>query len=160
REGTGRTLADTMITVTGYNGFVPAKGDEHPIKIHGCAYDRRTVVMTYGQHLEVFNTDSKESYLPKLDGANMPAQMAAMPRGDSVKLYPNEVGYYALKDDANHGWMYADVFVVPYATHAVTGLDGRYRIDGIPPGKVKVSMYAPVVDAQLHPDFGIEAVTQ
>jgi hypothetical protein len=160
REGTGRTLADVMITVTGYDGFVPAKSDDQPIKIHGCAYDRRTVVMTYGQHLEVSNTDSKESYLPKLVGAEMPAQMAAMPHGDPVKLYPLKPAHYLLADDAKHGWMSADVFVLKFATHAVTGLDGRYRIQGIPPGKVKVSMYAPVVDVQLHPDFGIEAVTQ
>jgi hypothetical protein len=160
REGTGRTLADAMIAVTDYQGFVPAKGDAQPIKIHGCAYERRTVVLTYGQHLEVFNTDPKESYLPLLDGANMPAQMAAMPRGDSVKLYPNEVAHYALRDDAKHDWMYADVFVVPFATHAVTGLDGRYRIEGIPPGIVKVAMYAPAMDAQLHADFGIAEVTQ
>jgi hypothetical protein len=160
REGTGRTLADAMIAVTRYQGFVPAKGDDQPVKIHGCAFDRRTVVLTYGQHLEVFNTDPKTSYLPTLVGANMPAQMAAMPHGDAVKLYPNEVGHYVLSDDAKHDWMYADVFVVPFPTHAVTGLDGRYRIEGIPAGTVKVSMYAPVIDAQLHPDFGIESVTQ
>jgi hypothetical protein len=160
RVGSDRTLADAMIAVTRYQGFVPAAGDVHPIKIHGCAYERRTVVLTYGQHLEVFNTDSKESYLPMLVGANMPAQMAAMPRGDAVKLYPSEVGHYLLSDDASHEWMKADVFVVPFPTHAVTGLDGRYRIQRIPPGVVKVSMYAPVVDAQLHPDFGISSVTQ
>jgi hypothetical protein len=160
REGTGRTLADAMIAVTHYQGFVPAHGDVEPVKIHGCAYDRRTLVVTYGQHLEVFNTDSKESYLPKLEGAHLPAQFAAMPGGDGVKLYPTEVGHYALADDANHKWMYADVFVVPFPTHAVTGLDGRYRITGIPPGKVKVSMYAPVIDAQLHPDTGIDKVTE
>jgi hypothetical protein len=160
REGTGRTLGDAMIAVTRYQGFVPAAGDTHPIKIHGCAYERRTVVLTYGQHLEVSNTDPKESYLPTLVGANMPAQMAAMPRGDAVKLYPAEVGHYLLSDDSKHEWMQADVFVVPFPTHAVTGLDGRYRIQGIPPGIVKVSMYAPAVDAQLHPDFGIDSVTQ
>ncbi len=160
REGTGRTLADAMIAVTRYQGFVPAAKDEQPIKIHGCAYERRTVVLTYGQHLEVFNTDPKESYLPTLVGANMPAQMAALPHGDAVKLYPKEVGHYLLSDDAKHDWMKADVFVVPFPTHAVTGLDGRYRIEGIPPGTVKVSMYAPAIDAQLHPDFGIDSVTQ
>jgi hypothetical protein len=160
REGTGRTLADVMVTVTEYKDFVPAASDAQAIKIHGCAYDRRTVVMTYGQHLEVFNTGPKESFLPTLLGANMPAQMAALPHGDAVKLYPGEVGHYLLSDDAKHDWMSADVFVVPYSTHAVTGLDGHYRIEGIPPGKVKISMYAPAIDVHLHGDFGIASVTQ
>lgn len=160
REGTGRTLADALVAVTGYEGFVPAAGEAESVKIHGCAYDRRTVVMTYGQHLEISNTDVKENFLPVLDGAKQPALFAATPGGDEVKLYPTEVGHYALRDDANHSWMYADVFTLRYATHAVTGLDGRYRISGVPAGKVKVSSYVPPIDAQLHPDYGIANVTQ
>ena len=39
-----------------------------------------------------------------------------------------------------------------YSTHAVTGLDGRYRISGIPAGKVKVSVYLPSIDNEMHPD--------
>jgi hypothetical protein len=155
REGTGRTLADVMVAVTGYEGYVPSPGDEQAVKIHGCAFDRRTVVVTYGQHLDVKNTDTKQTFLPVLDGAWAPAQMAAVPRGDGVKLYPTEVGHYVLRDDAGHKWMHADVFALRYATHAVTGLDGHYRIAGIPPGKVKVSTYLPPIDAQLHPDVGI-----
>jgi hypothetical protein len=161
REGPGRALADVLVAVTRYDGFVPAAGDVVPIKIHGCAYERRTLAVTYGQHIEVSNTDPRETYLPKLLGATMPAQMAAMPGGDPVKLYPTQVGHYALSDDGNHAWMYTDVFVVPFPTHAITGLDGRYRIAGIPAGKpVRISMYAPIIDAQLHPDHGIASVTQ
>src|SRR6266542_3654658 len=161
REGTGRTLADVLVAVTRYQGFVPALGDVVPIKIHGCAYEKRTLAVTYGQRIEVFDADPKESYLPTLLGASMPAQMAATPGGDPVKLYPTAVGHYALSDDSSHKWMYADVFVVPFPTHAVTGLDGRYRIAGIPAGKpVRISMYAPAIDTQLHPDHGIASVTQ
>ena len=160
REGTGRTLADVLVAVTGYEGFVPARVESQSVKIHGCAYERRTVVVTYGQHLDIFNTDGKENFLPMLEGAKLPAQMAALPGGDSVKLYPTEVGHYALRDDANHAWMYADVFALRYPTHAVTGLDGHYRISGVPAGKVKLSAYVPPIDVQLHPDFGVTDVTQ
>jgi hypothetical protein len=159
REGTGRTLADVLIAVTGYDGFLPATGESQSVRIHGCAYDRRTVVLTYGQHLDIYNADVKETYLPLLEGAWLPAQMAAVPGGDPVKLYPTDVGHYLLRDDANHGWMSADVFVLRYPTHAVTGLDGRYRISGVPAGKVKVSSYAPPMDVQLHSDFGIAEAT-
>jgi hypothetical protein len=160
REGTGRTVADALVAVTGYEGYVPASGDVLAVKIHGCAYDRRTLAVTYGQHLEVFNTDPKETFLPVLEGAHLPASMAAIPHGDGVNLYPLEVGHYQLREDAAHPWMLADVFVLRYPTHTVTGLDGHYRITGIPAGKVKVSMYLPVIDAQLHPDVGIPNPTQ
>jgi hypothetical protein len=154
REGNGRTLGDVMVAVTGYDGYVPVQGDVSKVKIHGCAFDRRTIVMTYGQHLEVANTDL-EPFLPTLRGSNMPAQLVAIPRGDAVRLYPMEVGHYALADDMGKSWMYADVFVLKYSTHAVTNLDGHFRISGIPVGKVKVSAYLPLIDAQLHPDSGI-----
>lgn len=156
REGNGRALADAMVAVTGYEGYIPPQGDAYPVSIHGCAYDRRTLVLTYGQRIEVSNRDPKQSYLPKLDGSNAPAQLVALPKGDAVKLYPLEVGHYALREEGKGAaWMYADVFVLQYSTHAVTGLDGRYRISGIPAGKVKVSVYLPSIDANLHADTGI-----
>jgi hypothetical protein len=155
REGNGRTLADVLVAVTGYPAFVPAQGDVSAVNIHGCAFDRRTIAMTYGQHIEVSNTDPREAFLPTLEGANLPAQLVAIPRGEAVKLYPPEVGHYALVDGMGKNWMFADVFVLKYATHAVTGLDGRFRISGIPVGKVKVSAYLPLVDTELHPEAGI-----
>jgi hypothetical protein len=158
REGNDRTLADAMVAVTGYEGYIPAAGDAYPISIHGCAYDRRTVVLTYGQRIEVTNRDPKQSFLPQLEGTRTPAQLVAMPKGDAVKLYPLEVGHYALKEGMKGGaWMYADVFVVQYSTHAVTGLDGRYRISGIPAGKVKLSVYLPSIDVELHQETGAQA---
>jgi hypothetical protein len=155
REGNGRTLADALVAVTGYPAYVPAEGEVSAVKIHGCAFDRRTIALTYGQHIEVSNTDPKDPYLPTLNGANMPAQLVAIPRGDAVKLYPVEVGHYALIDGLSKSWMFADVFVLRYPTHAVTGLDGHFRISGIPVGKVKVSAYLPLLDKDLYPEAGI-----
>jgi hypothetical protein len=160
RMGNDRTLADAMVAVTGYDAYIPASSEVYPISIHGCAYDRRTLVLTYGQRIEVTNRDVKQSFLPQLDGSNTPAQLIAMPKGDAVKLYPLEVGHYALREGMKGGaWMYADVFVLQYTTHAVTGLDGRYRISGIPAGKVKLSVYLPSVDRELHSETGAESST-
>jgi hypothetical protein len=155
REGPGRALADALVAVTGYAGYVPPSGEVRAVSIHGCAFDTRTMVLTYGQHIEVSNRDPRESFLPQLLGARSPALLVAVPHGDAVKLYPTEVGHYALADGMNHTWMYADVFVVRYPTSTVTGLDGRFRISGIPVGKVKVSAYLPAIDASIHADEGI-----
>ena len=75
-----------MVAVTGYEGYIPADGDVYPISIRGCAYDRRTLVLTYGQRIEVKNREVKQSFLPLLDGSSMPAQLIAMPKGDAVEL--------------------------------------------------------------------------
>jgi hypothetical protein len=159
REGNGRTLGDVMVAVTQYDGFVPPSSDVYPVTIRGCAYDKRTLALTYGQRIEVQNADATQSFLPTLIGADLPAQNVAMPRGDPVKLYPLQVGHYALTDGMKRTWMYGDVFVLHYATHTVTGLDGHYRIAGVPAGKVKVSAYLPAIDAGLHPEVGVEKST-
>jgi hypothetical protein len=114
REGPGRTVADAMVAVTEYDGFVPAKSDVYPVAIRGCAYDRRTLALTYGQRIEVKNYDAKEPYLPDLVGANMPAKLLAIPRGEVVRLYPTEVGQYLLGESMGKAWMRADVFVVRF----------------------------------------------
>jgi hypothetical protein len=159
REGNGRTLGDVLVAVTDYDGLVAARGDVSPVTIRGCAYDKRTLALEFGQRIEVRNADATQFFLPTLLGAEMPAQIVAVPRGDAVKLYPLRVGHYVLADGMNRTWMYADVFVLKYTTHAVTGLDGHFRIDGIPVGKAKVSAYLPAIDVALHPDVGVENPT-
>jgi hypothetical protein len=146
REGSDRALADVLVAVTEYDGYVPAKGDVQPVSIHGCAFERRTYALTYGQRLEVSNRDAKGNYLPTLVGANMPAQMVALPHGDAVRLYPTSPGLYELTDDMNRAYMKASVYVVKYATVDVTDLTGHYRITGIPTGKVKVSVLSPAIE--------------
>jgi hypothetical protein len=159
REGNGRTLGDVLVAVTEYEGFVPPATDAVPVTIHGCAFDKRMLALTYGQRIEVQNSDAAQFFLPTLLGSEMPAQIVAVPRGDPVKLYPLKVGHYVLADGMNRDWMYADVFVLRYATHAVTGLDGHFRIAGIPVGKAKVSAYLPAADVVLHPEVGIQNPT-
>jgi plastocyanin len=46
-----------------------------------------------------------------------------------------------------HTWMRAWVYVLPHPWHAVTGADGQFRIERIPPGKHKVAV--------VHPDTGL-----
>lgn len=148
REGPGRTLADAMVAVTEYKGFVPAKEPSVKVKVNACAYDRLTYVVTYGQRLDVLSEDPTNSYVPFLTGFDSTARLVLTPKTEGgVKLYPLDIGRYVLVDEMKRPWMKADVFVLKYPTHAVTGLDGRFRIEGIPVGEVRVSAFLPVIDA-------------
>ena len=149
REGPGRTAADVMVAVTGYDGYVPAKGDAVQVTIDNCAFSTRTVVATYGQRIDVSNVDARNSFVPVLMGAQSTSMMVAVSNGNPVKLYPLHVGQYPLIDNMNRPWMRADVIVLKYATHAVTGLDGHYRIEGIPVGEVNVDAYLPSLDVTV-----------
>lgn len=157
REGTGRTLADALVTVTEYEGYVPAKREAKPVPIRGCAFDTRTVALTFGERLEIPNRDTSMSYLPQLLGARHPVDMVAVPKGDPVKLYPTDVGHYVLGDGMNRKWMQADVFVLKYPTHDVTGLDGKFRIEGVPAGKVRVTAYLPALDTSIDKEVEVKA---
>ena len=83
--------------------------------------------------------------------------MVAIPGGDAVKYYPQEPGHYMLRDQLPKPFLTADVFVLKYATHDVTGLDGQYEIKGIPVGKVRVDAFLPVIDKSSGQHIEIKA---
>jgi hypothetical protein len=157
RIGQEGTLADVIVGVTGYKGFVPAREEAKKVTIHGCALSRRTLALTYGQRLEVANLDATRSYMPYLDGGDSRAVLVAMPGGEPVRLYPQEPNaHYMLRDQLPKPFMTADVYTLKYATHDVTGLDGGYEIKGIPVGKVKVSAFLPAINQTVEKDMEIK----
>lgn len=143
REGPGRSLGDVLVAVTEYRGYLPSSGPVKAVTARGCAFESRTIALVFGQRLDVSNR-GREALAPELLGARQAALVVAMPGGDAVKLFPPRVGQYALVDTV-HEFMRADVFVLKYPTVAVTGLDGKFQIGGIPTGEVLVSGYLPAL---------------
>jgi hypothetical protein len=146
RVGQDGTVADVLVAATGYDAYVPPREEAVKVTMRGCALSTRTVAATFGQRIEVSNLDKIESYMPYLDGAKFRAVLVAIPGGDPVKLYPQEPGHYIIRDQLPKPFMTADVYVVKFATHAVTGLDGMFEIKGVPVGKVRVNGLLPALD--------------
>jgi hypothetical protein len=155
RVGQDGGLADALVTVTEYEGFVPPKKEAVELTIKNCAYSQRTVALTHGQHLEVRNLDSLTSYLPHLDGARLPAGIVAVPLGEPVKLHTRGVQRYWLRDQMARAFMVAHVFHLPYSTTAVTDLSGEYAIEGVPVGKAKVAVLLPQLMKTVHKDVEV-----
>lgn len=155
REGMMRALADVLVAVTGYEGYVPETQAKQTIAARGCAYSTRTVALTFGQTLDIVSKDA-EGYVPNLLGSGMKAQLLALPGGAPSTVYPPAPGHYVLTDDIKV-FMSADVFVVKYATHDVTSLDGRYEIKGIPVGKARLSAMLPATQQVVEKDIEIKA---
>lgn len=143
REGPERALADVLVAVTEYAGYVPPKDPVVPLDIRGCAFGTRTLALAFGQRLEVRSHD-REGALPQLVGQKSPGLLVAIPGGDPVPITPLRVGHYELQDQS-HPFATADVFVLKYSTTDVTGLDGKFEIRGVPAGEVRVSAYLPAV---------------
>jgi hypothetical protein len=140
-----RALADAVVVVTGYKGFfLPEKTEAKVVHIRGCGFEDRTVTLTMGQGLVVKN-DSKELWTPKLEPAPPGLVMMATPFGEAVKIVPRRVGYHRLYDH-DRKYAYAELYVFRHPLHTTTRLDGTYRIDGVPIGKVKVNTMHPQID--------------
>jgi hypothetical protein len=155
REGMLRSLADVLVAVTGYSGYVPAVEPKQTVSARGCAFSTRTIALTFGQALDIVSKDS-EGYVPNLLGARMQAQLLALPGGVPSTVYPPQPGHYVLTDDIKV-FMLADVFVVKYSTHDVTNLDGRFEIKGIPVGKARISALLPSTQVVVEKDIEIKA---
>jgi hypothetical protein len=144
RRGQEGQLADALVAVSGYDGYVPPSKEPVKITIKNCAYSTRTIALNRGQPIEIRNLDPLTSYLPHLDGAKAPSTNVAIPRGPAVKVYPSKGPLrFWLRDQMGKTFMLVHVWQLPYATHDVTGLDGRYEIEGVPVGKAKLSVMLP-----------------
>ncbi len=156
REDGARPLADAVVAVTGYSGFfVPEKEENAQIAIVGCGFEQRTITMTFGQRLEVKNT-SNEFWSPMLDPSPNPVIMMAPPRAnDPVRLYPKRPGLLRLYDH-DRTWAQADLYVLFHPLHAASKLDGHYRIDGLPLGKLKVNALHPAFEGEASQEIEIQ----
>ncbi|WP_437693996.1 hypothetical protein [Sorangium sp. So ce176] len=156
RVGQQRALADALVTVVNYSGYVPEREEAEKVTIHGCAFSSRTVAMTFGQRLEVANLDPLESYMPNLEGAPFMAVLVAMPQGEAVKFHPPQPGYYHLVDKMPKPFLKSEVFVLKFATHDVTDLDGQFEIKNIPVGKVLTAALLPAIDQDVKKEIEIK----
>ncbi len=149
-----RTLADAIVGVTGYKGFVPEKTEAKRITIAGCGFERRTATLTFGQELDVYN-ESAEFWTPILEPGVSGVMRMLAPHTDPLRLYPKRPGHYLLLD---HDRRYAvvDVYVFLHPLHTATTTSGSYRIDGIPVGKVRVSTTHPRFEGEVSTELDVK----
>ncbi|HKO90732.1 MAG TPA: carboxypeptidase-like regulatory domain-containing protein [Polyangiaceae bacterium] len=143
RQGVAQTLADVLVTVTGYPGFLKPKTEAVRVEASGCAFDGKLIALVYGQRLEVFNRDAN-AYMPRLVGVPTYALRVAMPGGGPVPIIPPKAGRYVLIDETRE-YMRSEVYVLNYPTFDVTGLDGEFEITGIPTGSVRITAFSPAL---------------
>ncbi len=155
REGPNRQVADVLVAVTEYRGYVKPKSDHVDVLGRDCSWDRRTIALTFGQRIDVRSADDKP-YIPQLLGGGLAALLVAVPKGDPVPVQPTEPGHYVLIDSMRL-YSKADVFVLRYPTTDVTGIDGHYRIDGVPVGAAKLSAILPSTSSTGSKPIMVEA---
>lgn len=143
RQGADGTLADVLVTVTEYQGYIKPQAEAVRVEARGCAFDAKVTALVYGQRIDVYNLDP-QGYLPRLIGVPAYTLRVAMPGGNPVPVFPPSPGHFLLVDETRE-YMRSQVFVLNYPTVDVTGLDGAFEIQGIPAGDVKVTAYSPAL---------------
>jgi hypothetical protein len=133
-------LPDALVIVTEYSGgFIAEKSETKLVTIAGCAFDKRTIDMTFGQKLQIVNHDPKGFYAPVLSNMNMPAVMIPAPNGDPITIYPDKPGYARITDRMGSP-LTGDLYTFQQPLHTVSDASGHYRIDGIPVGNSKINV--------------------
>ncbi len=154
REGDGRTLADVLVAVTEYDGFVPSEGTDVVVPAQDCTYGTRTLTMTYGQRVVIEGKDNRP-YVPEILGQPLPAQLFVLPTSPRVAIAPKRPGQFKLVDSMRL-FNVVELFVLPYPTTDVTELDGKFEIAGLPVGKAKINAFLPQTGVVVEKEIVIE----
>jgi len=121
----------------GLRGYDPPPPPEEPVRLdqQGCMYSPRVVAVRVGQRLEVHNAD------PLNHNVHLFAQRASFPNNTQPPgSAPFEFVFEKKEPRAVvvgcdiHPWMRSNLHVVDHPFFAITGADGTFLIEGIPPG--------------------------
>jgi plastocyanin len=111
----------------------PAKIDQN-----GCVYKPHVVALMVGQPLQVTNSDQATHNIHSLAKANRPRNDSQSPGAAPItqRFSRQEI---AIQVKCNvHPWMRAYVAVLSNPYFQVTGQDGSFEINNVPPGKYEL----------------------
>lgn len=117
----------------------------------GCMYRPRVLGIRVGQTLKVLNSDPTMHNVHALPMANLEFNKSTPVQGSSttaVFTVPEVMVRFMCNV---HGWMAAWVGVKEHPFFAVTGADGTFSMEGVPPGTYTVEAW--------HEVFGTQTMT-
>ena len=139
------SLADAVIEIEGIEGAAletPARAME--IHQEGCMFSPRLLLVPDGTEVTIYNGD------PVLHNINTGQwNIAQIPDSPPIAQQIDFQGRSLFRVNCNvHSWMESFIYVARSSYVAVTGPDGRYRIEDVPPGEYRVTA--------THPTLGTE----
>lgn len=163
--GHGHTLEDFLVSDTRglANVIVSVQGVPEPepepetltLDNVECRFNPHAAAITAGSTIEAKNSDAvlhtTHLYGPTEINFSLPIE------GATASRTLDEPGMYVVKCDV-HGWMQAFIRVDTHPFHAVTDSDGRFRIEGLPPGHYTLEVWHEKL-GPLERDVRIDATT-
>jgi hypothetical protein len=119
------------------SGISPGKEDQVLNQVH-CDFVPHVLALMAGDSVAIMNSDpivhSTHGYI----GIHTLFNIATPTKGVKYYIHFPEDSVVRCICDAGHPWMEAYIHVLPNPYYAVTGDDGSFAIDGIPPGTYTV----------------------
>ena len=105
-----------------------------------CLFVPHVLAVPLGATVDIVNSD-KALHNVRAQAGDVKLLNYAMPiPGHVVPTTMKKEGVFKVSCDV-HPWMRAWLLVLPTAAYAITGEDGTYKIEGVPPGKHKVKIW-------------------
>lgn len=140
--GDGGGLQNVFVFVKdGVSGDFPAPSDPVVLDQNGCQYKPHVVGVQVGQPLQILNSDKTLHNVHGMPKTNAGFNFA-MPKFVKKKdhQFDSVETMVGVKCDV-HPWMSSYIGVVPHPFFAVTGPDGTFEIDGLPPGEYTIEAW-------------------
>ncbi|MFT5326498.1 MAG: hypothetical protein ACI8P0_004373 [Planctomycetaceae bacterium] len=132
------------LSVRGAKGDIEPPKDGFVIRQKDCRFTNQTIVAYDGAELTIFNDDPIQHNVNSGQWNQIQG-----PGPDPIKQKINFSGVPFLRITCNiHNWMETWVYVAQSKFHAVSGEDGKFKIDGIPPGKYRGYVIHPTLGKQ------------
>jgi len=143
RVGPGGVIGDVIVGVTNWEGTSPKAPDSFQLDLTECAASPRTVVLGPSERLRITNRDPwPYTFSVRGDGSTSHTLASGATSDILEKAIP---GRYQLT--SNDSVIDVPIFVVRFATQAVTDTHGRYLIERVPVGPAKLSALVPATNA-------------
>lgn len=141
-------LANVLVHLKGAAGFTDA-GQQTSVVVtqEGCRYVPHVVALAAGGTVKFLNADDTMHNIHPMPRENKEWNAAQMSHGELEKKFPKAELMIPVKCN-QHPWMKMYVNVMDSPFYVVTGLEGKFEIKGVPPGKYTIEAVHETMGAQ------------
>ena len=138
--GPGNTVQWAVVYISA--GDQPAAAPTTAVRYDqkGCEYLPHVAALQVGQPLEIYNDDQTSHNIHPLAQVNPEWNKSQPPGAPPIKATYDKPEFVAVKCNV-HPWMHGYFAVLNTSRYALTGNDGKFSLEGLPPGKYTVTAW-------------------